>query len=225
MALTATAPSETFLVVRCRLSMDKPTLITPPPCRDNIVYKVHSKVEVHHLTNLCVKNLSRSEQTSLRQLFVWGHTCTRTEVYTFYDDKAQNGCCIYWTTRLSQFVRVQACWDVRCSIDIRKEGESITVIFRNGYKSLPFNCYFSIWHGYRLSWHQISDSLGDSQHHRRIRARNWKMWPRWQVISCRVIQRKTRKTTIISVKEHASNVGMCVISNIGVVNCLCLHPW
>ena len=60
MALTATATSETFLVVRRRLSMDTPTLIALPPCRDNIVYKVHSKVDVHHFTTiLCEKFVAK----------------------------------------------------------------------------------------------------------------------------------------------------------------------
>ena len=36
LALTAMATSETLCVVRCRLSMDKPTLIALTPCRDNI---------------------------------------------------------------------------------------------------------------------------------------------------------------------------------------------
>ena len=54
MALTATATSETFDVVRYRLSMDKPTLIALPPHSNNIKYQLSSKIGVDDFTtSLC----------------------------------------------------------------------------------------------------------------------------------------------------------------------------
>ena len=50
-ALTATATADTFEVVKQRLSMDKPFVIASPPSKDNIIYKVHSKVDADKLTS------------------------------------------------------------------------------------------------------------------------------------------------------------------------------
>ena len=54
MALTATATNETFLVVTSRLCMDNVKLIALPPYRDNICYRVSSKIDINVLTDsLC----------------------------------------------------------------------------------------------------------------------------------------------------------------------------
>ena len=44
MALTATATTETYYVVKSQLAMDKPELIVLPPHRENIFYEVESKL-------------------------------------------------------------------------------------------------------------------------------------------------------------------------------------
>ena len=46
MALTATATTETFYVVTNRLAMQSPCLVSLPPHRDNIVYRVKPKVSL-----------------------------------------------------------------------------------------------------------------------------------------------------------------------------------
>ena len=70
MALTATATSETLCVVRCRLSMDKPTLIALPPCRDNIKYQVHSKIDVDDFTTSLCKEFA-SKRTSFPKTVIY----------------------------------------------------------------------------------------------------------------------------------------------------------
>lgn len=50
LALTATATTETYHVVTQRLAMNDASLVALPPNRDNIVYEIHPKIDVDHLT-------------------------------------------------------------------------------------------------------------------------------------------------------------------------------
>lgn len=63
MALTATATCETLNVVIQRLSMENPTLISMPPNRDNIVYRVDSKTDIDCLTTSICSELTAKGDT------------------------------------------------------------------------------------------------------------------------------------------------------------------
>ena len=70
MALTATATSETYYVVTRRLLMDKPKLIALPPYRDNIAYKVHSKIDVDDFTTSLCREFA-SKRTSFPKTVIY----------------------------------------------------------------------------------------------------------------------------------------------------------
>jgi len=57
LALTATATSEVFKVVRNRLSLDDPTIIGLPPSQDNIKYNVEPLPNINMLCDLLAENL------------------------------------------------------------------------------------------------------------------------------------------------------------------------
>ena len=58
MALTATATTETFHIVSRKLSMVTPALISLPPHRENIAYKVLPKTDVYTFSNLMCEELA-----------------------------------------------------------------------------------------------------------------------------------------------------------------------
>ena len=73
MALTATATSETFDVVRYRLSMDKPTLIALPPHSNSIKYQVSSKIGVDDFTTSLCREFA-SKRTSFPKTVIYVRT-------------------------------------------------------------------------------------------------------------------------------------------------------
>ena len=71
MALTATATVETFDIVSQRLSMKDQTLVTSPPNRDNIIYRVHPKATLNELTDdLCSEFTTKRTEFSKTVIFV-----------------------------------------------------------------------------------------------------------------------------------------------------------
>ena len=71
MALTATATVETFDIVSQHLSMKDPTLVTSPPNRDNIIYRVHPKATLNELTDdLCSEFRTKRTEFPKTVIFV-----------------------------------------------------------------------------------------------------------------------------------------------------------
>ena len=73
MALIATATLETVDVVKCRLSMDKLTLITLPPHSNNIKYEVTSIIGVDEFTTSLSRELA-NKRTSFPKMVIYVRT-------------------------------------------------------------------------------------------------------------------------------------------------------
>ena len=83
LALTATATLETVDVVKCRLSMDKLTLMALPPHSNNMKYQVSSKIGVDKFTSSLSRELA-SKRTSLPKIVVYVRTYSDCSVSILY---------------------------------------------------------------------------------------------------------------------------------------------
>jgi len=147
MALTATATSETLCVVRCRLSMDKPTLIALPPCRDNIKYQVHSKIDADDFTTSLCREFA-SKRTSFPKTVIYVRLYSDcTSVYMLLKHKMG----IAFTElpgypNLSGFQLVDIFTEVLTTEKRKKYWNPL----QEWWKTPSDNCHHSIWNGYRL---------------------------------------------------------------------------
>lgn len=62
MALTATATKETRTCIIKSLNMQKPTIVSIPPVKDNIMYAIAKKSTTDHAFGPLAKNWLRNEQ-------------------------------------------------------------------------------------------------------------------------------------------------------------------
>ena len=81
MALTATATAETFQVVKDRLSLVEPFLVAVPPYRDNITYRVNSKLDLDAFVTFLASELL-AERTAFKKTIVYVRTYT--DCYKIY---------------------------------------------------------------------------------------------------------------------------------------------